>query len=300
MVSSIHGESGFRTLAAQGAKVQTSEKKLITVKRGETLYELANKHGVTVSEIAQLNGITNPHMIREGQELWVMAPKSMEKSTETNVSKDNNYDFYVNNNDKDNDNQILVSFKYGNLFFLDQILGPMLEMFQEHKSLPKASVAMNEVEGTDQHHEGYTILLEPYEANSVKIEKEEPVEEKAISRFSNEEIELLARVIYGEARGESFEGQVAVGAVVLNRLEDPRFPNTLEGVIYQKGAFTAVSDKQIHLTPNDQAFQAAEAAIEGMDPTGGAIYYYNPHIATDRWIKTRPVIKQIGNHTFSI
>ncbi len=117
---------------------------------------------------------------------------------------------------------------------------------------------------------------------------------------SEEEIELLSRVIYGEARGENFEGQVAVGAVVLNRLKDPHFPKTIWGVIYQPGAFTAVSDQQIHLNPDDEAYKAAEAALSGLDPSNGAIYYYNPRLATDRWIKSRPVIKRIGNHTFSI
>ena len=117
---------------------------------------------------------------------------------------------------------------------------------------------------------------------------------------TQDEVDLLSRVIYGEARGEDFEGQVAVGAVVLNRLVDPHFPKTIEGVIYQPGAFTAVKDQQIHLKPNDEAYQAAEEALAGVDPTDGAIYYYNPKLATDRWIKSRPVIKRIGNHTFSI
>lgn len=117
---------------------------------------------------------------------------------------------------------------------------------------------------------------------------------------TEEELELLARVIHGEARGEDFIGQVAVGAVVLNRVQSSGFPNTIREVIYQKNAFTAVHDRQINLEPNETAYQAALAAIMGEDPTGGAVYYYNPKIATDRWIKTRPVIKTIGNHTFSI
>ncbi|HHY27316.1 MAG TPA: LysM peptidoglycan-binding domain-containing protein [Desulfitobacterium dehalogenans] len=120
------------------------------------------------------------------------------------------------------------------------------------------------------------------------------------TQVTQEELELLARVIHAEARGEDFEGQVAVGAVVLNRVKDHRFPNTIHDVVYQPGAFTAVIDKQIHLTPNQSAYLAAEAALNGEDPTEGAIYYYNPRTATDRWIKTRPVVKTIGNHTFSI
>ncbi len=117
---------------------------------------------------------------------------------------------------------------------------------------------------------------------------------------SEEEVELLTRVIHGEARGEKFEGQVAVGAVVLNRVKDSRFPNTIRGVIYQSGAFTAVDDKQIHLNPNDQSYKAAKAALSGQDPTNGALFYYNPHLATDNWIKSRAVVKRIGNHIFSI
>lgn len=119
-------------------------------------------------------------------------------------------------------------------------------------------------------------------------------------KVSQEELDLLARVIYAEARGEDLQGQIAVAAVVLNRLKDPHFPKTIREVIYQPHAFTAVTDKQIHLDPNDQAYRAAAAALAGTDPTGGALYYYNPRTATDKWIKSRPVVKQIGNHTFSI
>jgi N-acetylmuramoyl-L-alanine amidase len=113
------------------------------------------------------------------------------------------------------------------------------------------------------------------------------------------DLDLLARVIYAEARGEDFEGQVAVGAVILNRLKDPKFPKSIRSVIYQPGAFTAINDQQIRLTPNDKARAAAQSALKGVDPTGGALFYYNPSLATDRWIRTRPVIKVIGNHTFS-
>lgn len=112
------------------------------------------------------------------------------------------------------------------------------------------------------------------------------------------EIRLLARVINGEARGESFEGQVAVGAVVLNRVKHPAFPDTLSGVIYQPGAFSAVDDGQINIKVTDSCIKAAETALGGADPSGGAVYYYNPDTATCKWIKTRQVIKRIGNHLF--
>ena len=127
-----------------------------------------------------------------------------------------------------------------------------------------------------------------------------PPQEAKPLKVSKDDFDLLARVIYAEARGEDFEGKVAVGAVVLNRLMDPHFPKTIRDIIYQPGQFTAVSDRQIQLYPDAEAYQAAEAALSGVDPTGGALYYFNPRLATDRWIKSRPVVKKIGNHTFSI
>lgn len=111
-------------------------------------------------------------------------------------------------------------------------------------------------------------------------------------------IELLARVINGEARGEPYEGQVAVGAVVLNRVDHPSFPNSISGVVYQKGAFTAVDDGQINAQMYASSRRAARDALNGWDPTGGAIYYYNPVTATNKWIRTREVICTIGRHVF--
>ena len=117
---------------------------------------------------------------------------------------------------------------------------------------------------------------------------------------SNSDLNLLARLIYGEARGESYTGQVAVGAVVMNRVKSSSFPNTISGVVYQPYAFTAVSDGQINLSPNSTAIEAAKAAMNGYDPTGGAIYYYNPATATSKWIYSRKVTVTIGRHVFAI
>ena len=117
---------------------------------------------------------------------------------------------------------------------------------------------------------------------------------------SNNDVNLLARLIYGEARGESYTGQVAVGAVVMNRVKSASFPNTVSGVIYQPYAFTAVADGQINMTPNSTALEAAKAAMNGYDPTGGAIYYYNPATATSAWIYSRKTTVTIGRHVFAI
>lgn len=120
------------------------------------------------------------------------------------------------------------------------------------------------------------------------------------SSYSNADVNLLAKLIYGEARGESYVGQVAVGAVVLNRIKSSSFPNSMSGVIYQKYAFTAVSDGQINLTPNATAKKAAQDAMNGWDPTYGALYYYNPKIATSAWIFSRKTTVTIGNHVFAV
>ncbi len=118
--------------------------------------------------------------------------------------------------------------------------------------------------------------------------------------YSDADVNLLARLIYGEARGESYVGQVAVGAVVINRIKSASFPNTMSGVIYQKYAFTAVDDGQINLTPNATAKKAAQDAMNGWDPTYGALYYYNPVTATSSWIFSRQTTVTIGRHVFAI
>lgn len=116
--------------------------------------------------------------------------------------------------------------------------------------------------------------------------------------LSENEIKIMANAVYGESRGEPFEGQVAVAAVILNRVKSPSFPNTPSGVIFQPGAFTAVADGQIYLEPNAQAKKAVEQAINGWDPSGGCLYYFNPKTATSKWIWTRPQVKTIGQHIF--
>ena len=118
------------------------------------------------------------------------------------------------------------------------------------------------------------------------------------SNVSSSNLNLLSRVVYGEARGESYTGQVAVAAVVLNRVKNSAFPNTISGVVYQAGAFDCVSDGQINLTPNETAKKAAQDALNGWDPTYGAIYYFNPATATNKWIWSRPMTVTIGKHRF--
>ncbi len=118
------------------------------------------------------------------------------------------------------------------------------------------------------------------------------------SASNSNDVNLLSRIIYGEGRGEPYRGQVAIGAVILNRVKNSSFPNTIAGVIYQKGAFDAVSDGQINMSPDETAKKAAQDAINGWDPSYGAIYYFNPSTATNKWIWSRPLTVVIGKHRF--
>lgn len=137
------------------------------------------------------------------------------------------------------------------------------------------------------------------EAMGVSSVRAAAVSASAASSYQSE-VELLARLIHGEARGEPYVGMVAVGAVALNRVRSGRFPNTLAGVVYQSGAFDAVSDGQINLTPGEQSRRAARDAMNGWDPTGGCLYYYNASTATSSWIWSREVRLVIGRHSFAV
>ncbi len=117
---------------------------------------------------------------------------------------------------------------------------------------------------------------------------------------SQDDIYWLSRAVYGEARGESYTGQVAVAAVIINRMQSSKFPNTIKGVIFENLAFTAVADGQIYLTPDATAIKAAREALAGKDPSNGALYYWNPAKSTSKWIWTRSIIKRIGNHVFGV
>lgn len=123
---------------------------------------------------------------------------------------------------------------------------------------------------------------------------------ESVGGYSSSDVYLLAKTIHAEGRGEPYTGQVAIGAVIMNRVRDKAFPNTVSGVIYQKGAFTAVDDGQINLEPNETAMKAAKDAINGWDPSGGALYYYNPAIATSSWIFDRRTVTVIGKHVFAV
>ena len=255
----------------------------ILVQRGETLWGIAQSHNITLDEIVKLNKVKSPDNIREGESLWVpnrVVEEKPEKIKDISVSDNTvNPSWWVNALHRPIVQQEPKIITY--------------EIFvnQETPDPPIVNPLPDDIDTVRKLSEPQTASL------GVKSQ----ILSRSLGRLvSKEEVEILTRVIHGEARGENFEGQVAVGAVVLNRLKDPRFPKTIRAVVYQSGAFTAVDDKQIQLDPNDQSYKAAEAALSGLDPTNGALFYYNPRVATDNWIKSRSVIKRIGNHTFSI
>lgn len=281
----------------------------IVVKRGETLWDLARIHHIAVDEIVKLNKVKYPDHIREGESLWVpnrVAEEKTEKIKDIIVSApsvvmipayeavDNmvNSWWWVNVLRRSIIQVGSISPRLSNNQLVESKI-PTFEIFvnQETPDPPLINTPPDDIDAIQK----LTVL------KTVSKGAESQILSRSLGRLvSKEDVELLTRVIHGEARGENFEGQVAVGAVVLNRLKDPRFPKTIRAVVYQSGAFTAVDDKQIHLDPNDQSYKAAEAALSGLDPSNGALFYFNPRLATDRWIKNRPVIKRIGNHTFSI
>ena len=301
--------------------------KKITVQRGETLSQLAEKYQSTVDDLVKLNHVKTPNQIREGQFLWVPNGKTTEKSKnlETRDVKEYSDGILTTSTQRKEAETVKVAEKVTNTPWWVNILRSIpaiatiyersyntANLIDDPPSQPESKIRTYEIFVNKDTELSEKLPISSLVETKAEIQKqltektvaastESQIHSRGLGRLvSKEEIELLSRVIYGEARGEDFLGQVAVGAVVLNRVNDPRFPKTIKGVIYESGAFTAVNDRQIHLNPDDQAYKAAEAALSGLDPTNGAIFYYNPRTATDKWIKSRTVIKRIGNHTFSI
>ena len=161
----------------------------------------------------------------------------------------------------------------------------------------KVSMTVDGIVGADPAN---TLLQQESPAPPAPVTPSRGAISRASLSRSSQDIDCLARTVYGEARGESFEGQVAVAAVVLNRVESGRFGNGIREVIFQPNAFTAVRDGQYYLQPNAASYEAAQAALNGWDPTNGAVYYWNPVTATSRWVRTRTVINTIGNHVFAV
>ncbi len=286
--------SGAVLNSTDAAKVTSLKGTQVTVNKGDTLWAIAQKYNTTVEEIVKSNRVSKPDRVFAGQKLWIT---SRQDPIEVEEPKEKEIPHLLEVRDS---KPVQTQEGSTGTSVVEIIMGDdegdlgIAKFAIQSERFTQVQVTNSESKPVK---EDIRTLLYTFDQVESSAHNSSRGQEHLASKA---ELELLARVIYAEARGENFDGQVAVGAVVLNRLKDPAFPKTIREVIYQPGAFTAVNDKQIHLTPDERAFEAARAALAGMDPTGGAIYYYNPLTATDRWIKTRPVIKKIGNHTFSI
>ena len=228
------------------------------VKSGDTLYQIAGNHKITVEELKKANNLKS-NTIHIGQILQIPT--------------------YVQHRVKAGESLYLIAKRYGcSVADIKKVNGLSNNTIQPGVVLKvptdAAAVASGSTVVVTTSRDGYDRT------------------------YSQREWDMLAQVVYGEARGESYRGQVAVAAVVLNRMEHDDFPNSMYDVVFQKNAFTCVSDGQYYLKPNRTAYQAALDAMQGSDPTGGCLYYWNPVTATSSWIWTRTIKTTIGNHVF--
>ena len=272
------------------------------VDHGDALINIAREFNVSVEEIRQVNGLSEDQRIRVGDELLIPKKYQTEELTEDIYSfyepEDNQGDFSLRNDETytveiprvDDSPNIDVS----NMRTLEYRITAgdnLYDLAREFNTDIGVIRALNDLDRSD------VIRL----GDSIELPIDNISDRELLSHtVTDDEIELLARIIYGEARGEPYVGQVAVGAVVLNRVLGNYFPDDINSVIYQSNQFCPVSNGQIHLEPNRTAYRAAEEALEGKDPTRGAEYFYNPDTANHiSWFEQRQKVVRIGNHVFT-
>ena len=286
---------------------------IYVVQEGETLYDIALDYNISLHRLIEANDLEGNLRIDLGQEIIIPLEnqKSGEQETEFCLQSFSGEDIFrdaitnsgreslsLNTGDKYavrvNDAQVLpeVDFSEDELIYYHIRSGDTLyDLALDFNTSTGVIMAVNDMESN---------IIHP--GDTIKMPINNLSKHEVLSRtISDYEYEVLARVIHAEARGEPRLGQIAVGAVVINRMLSPQFPDTIEEVVYQSGQFTAVYDGQINLTPDQDAYYAARQALEGHDPTKGALYYYNPEIAANRaWFEnTRETIITIGEHDFA-
>lgn len=248
-----------------------------TVVRGDSLFLIAQRYGTTVNELKRANNLTSD-VIFVGAKLVI--PGTGQATTGGN------------NTTQQATTKEYVVVRGDTLFLIAQRNGTTIEQLKIINNL-----------GSDVIYPGQVLRVSGEAQiapnNNTTTENTNNTQNR-IMNVTPKEMDLLARAVYSEARGEPFDGQVAVAAVIFNRVRHAEFPNTIEGVIFEPWAFTAVNDGQFWLTPNQTAYRAVEEALKGTDPSGGAIFYYNPVTATNQWIRTRTIIARIGQHVFAI
>lgn len=234
-----------------------------TIQPGDSLFKIGQNFGVSINDLREANGI-------EGDLIFAGAKMSIpvEEETYTVVKGDS-------------------------LFLIAQRFGTTIDQLKTVNNLTGDVIYPDQVLTVSSSNQVQAVKTTETTINQTNTSNR-------IMQVTEKEMDLLARAVYSEARGEPFDGQVAVAAVIFNRVKHNEFPNTIEGVIFEPWAFTAVNDGQFWLTPNDTAYRAVEEALKGIDPSGGAIFYYNPVTATNQWIRTRQIIRTIGRHVFAI
>lgn len=285
--------------------VETSNENytLYYVESGDSLYKIANRFDTTIDELKKINNLTHNYLII-GQKLKIPSEKTYVSYTvkpgDTLYQIARRYDISVKEIKEHN------NLKNDYLLIGQQLTIPVNDIDKNYTYEVRAGDTLYKIA-----RKFYTTIAEIKAINNLisdylfigqrlHIPVSQPDKGYQKVDVTDYEKELLARAVYSEARGEPFEGQVAIAAVVLNRVLHPLFPDTVEKVIFQPWQFTAVHDGQFWLTPNRAAYNAVELALEGWDPSNGAIYYYNPDTASSKWVFYRTVIVKIGEHYFAV
>ncbi|PKM81646.1 MAG: hypothetical protein CVU89_07780, partial [Firmicutes bacterium HGW-Firmicutes-14] len=275
------------------------------IRKGESLWLIGRNLGIPYQEIMEANGLKD-HLIYPGQELIIPGLEIVNGMISYRIKEGDTLYFIgqalgVDFKDIMSLNGITDIWIYPDqeLLIPDNNSATLYEV-QEGENL--ADVA-GRFDISADVIQGHGVSDDELYVGQVLVIPKSPVVSRAnratAVMATGSELEILARTIYAEARGEVYEGQVAVGAVIMNRLKKSGFPKTIKDIVYQPGAFTAVDDGQINLNPGREAFRAAKEAMDGSDPSFGALYYWNPNKATSKWVWTRPIIRQIGNHVFA-
>lgn len=277
------------------------------VRPGDSLYTIADNFDTTVDEIMSRNNLKS-YYLHVGQELEI----AKDEETVTYIVRpgDSLYKVAI---EFDTSIQKIRQFNnwYSDYLYVGQKLTipvkdteTALTYFVKggdtlYKIAQKYNTSIETIKITNDLTSNYLYIGQKLNIPLENSEDDRGEENHRIN-VNDEEMELMAKAVYSEARGEPYEGQVAIAAVVINRVLHPLFPDSVREVIFQPWQFTAVHDGQFWLTPNQQSYQAVDSALEGWDPTGGAIYYYNPETATSRWVFYRKVVIRIGNHYFAV
>ncbi|MDZ7672300.1 MAG: cell wall hydrolase [Halanaerobiales bacterium] len=275
---------------------------IYVVQNGDTIYDIANEYNTTVSNILHNNNIDNASKINIGDELVIQK----ERKTQENKPK---LDYKLSLSSRNEDNyQLDVGRNYSVRYNPEQ---PLPEV-----NIPPDKIIKYYVDSGDTLYDlaesfntsvGVIMALNNMDHSIIRSGEKINIPINNLTKrqvlaitVSQSDIEILARTIHGEARGEPYMGQVAVGAVIINRVLSHEFPDNIKDVVYQRSQFTAVADGQINYPPNNTAYRAAKEALGGVDPTMGSLYYYNPKTAENKsWFQTRKFVVSIGEHVFA-